>query len=479
MVKIFFILPPLLYSLLGKERKKSEKLSIGHYMVYRERNVDLGVGYLATVLEQNGHDVRILDCDIKGCSAESLRQIIRLENPDVIAINGTTETRFESFAAATISKDIFPDVPVVYGGIHATFTAQDTLGNIPAIDFIIRSEGEISTTEFVSALKNGRGLGSVKGLSFRKDKSIVHNPLAGPIKNLDSIPFPARHLFPLEEYKREFLDNATCNVQSVTPFLKKSDKTIANIVTSRGCPNSCFFCSNTKMWGKFPRFRSAINVVDEICFVMENSGIKDFAFMDDTFTLNRKHVLSIIKEIKSRKINITWRCNARVGTIDHELLSKMHSSGCRYIAFGIESGSEKILRGINKNITVRQVKDFIKILNEHNIFSRAMFMFGLPGETMEDVKKTIDLISYTKSKLPDIWVSFATLIFPGTQLESYAKTNKLLPEGFSWSKPYTQNPKIIGYDTTVPILVQPQMGEKELQGIQNKLFEMGIMSYLT
>ncbi|MBU4502370.1 MAG: B12-binding domain-containing radical SAM protein [Nanoarchaeota archaeon] len=472
-MKILFVLSPLLNTLVGNKQTR-DSLSVGHYMVYRERSIDLGVGYLAAVLEQEGHKVKIFDCDIEGVGSTGLKNIFRKENPDLVAISGATENRFESFKIADISKEILPDVPVIYGGIHATFTAEDTLKNIRSIDYIIRGEGEIPIVQFVSSLEK-RDLADVKNLSFRKEDKIIHNPLVKVISNLDDIPFPARHLFPLEKYKREFLDNVESG-QTVTPFLTKKDKTVTVMITSRGCPNKCVYCSNSAMRPDV-RFRSPNNVLDEIEEIIEKEKIHNFSFADDTLTLDRKHLKGIIDGIKSRKLDITWRCNLRVGSVDRDILNKMKKVGCGYVAYGIESGSQNVLKSIGKKITVQQAKDFTKLLSELDFFSRAFFMFGLPNETFEDAMETVNLIEHLKPVLPDMWLSFGTLIFPGTPLEVFAKQKGYLSSDFSWSKPYVNKVDLKGYNTTTPILIQPQLGCLELEKIQKVLIERGIVSF--
>lgn len=471
-MRILFIIPPLLNSFV-KKRKPSEFSSVGNFMVYRERNIDLGVGYLAAILEKEGYKIKIIDCDIEKISPKGLTNRIRFEKPDVVCISGVTENRFESFFIADLVKNVYPEISVIYGGIHATFTAEDTLKNVNSIDMIVRGEGELTIKEWIRAIKSSSPLNQIKGVSFRKDGNIIHNENRSWIKNLDKLPPPAIHLFPLEKYKRDFLEKSV-DVPKVTPFLTRTDKTILHMLTSRGCPHGCVFCSNSAMWGN-TRFRSAGNVLDEIESIIDKYHINNFSFVDDTFTLNKKHILELLDGIIARKLDITWRCNIRADTVNKLLLEKMKKAGCKYVTFGVESGSQKVLKHIGKNITIKQVKDLTKNLRKLDFTSRAFFMFGLPNETFDDALETIKLVFELKPLLSDIWISFATLIFPGTPLENFAKTKNYIPQNFSWSKPYKNNVDLRGYETNTPILLQPCMGNTELMKIQRILINKNLI----
>ena len=409
----------------------------------------LGIAYIGAFLEKYGYSVKLIDSPVEDIDIE---EIIKKYTPSFTLISGTTQKRFDSFMIAKIAKEVHPETITVYGGPHATFTAEDTLKHIPWIDIIVRGEGEHTALELIKAKTLSE---DILGISYRKYDRIYHNPDRPQINNLDELPFPAYHLLQMQDYEKKFLMGIYRNIEKDVPSI--------NMITTRGCPNKCTFCSGSAMWRKVKK-RSPENVVDEIQMLVDKYKIKGVNFVDSTLTLDKNHVLGICSEIKKRKLDIVWFCEARVDTVNKEILSIMKDSGCRYIQIGVESGSQKVLENINKKIKIKQVRDVVQWSNELGLPIRAGFMFGLPGETFEDAMETVNLIKELKKNNIDVGVNI-TNIFPGTEVEQYAFKNGYLPQDFSWSAPYYNEKN----KNNVPSLIQPQMGYSEFRKIMFKL----------
>lgn len=423
------------------------------FKVTKDPMPPLGLAMLAAMLEQENISVSIIDGALDKIDVEKIGDIVKDEQPAVIGVTGTTWNRFDSFETMRILKKELPDIPIIYGGPHATFATEDTLQNLPEVDIVVKGEGEYIFPKLVKAIFAGKDISTIDGIGFRKNGEIVINKNALPIADIDELPQPARHLLKIKEYNE-------------TLFGKKS----TTVMTSRGCPIECVYCSTSMLWGKSYRCRSPKLIGDEIESLIEKYGIEAVWFFDDTLTLRRNHVEGLISEIKSRNLDIIWYCEVRVNTVDKELLKAMYDAGCRYISFGVETGSPRILKTINKGITLPQVENVIDWCNELGIETKAFFMLGLPDETVEDAKMTIDLIKKYKNKVTTIALAGGTSILPGTRMEKWAKEKEYFPRDFSWVKPYynLQNPTI-GRDPRLPTLIQPQMGFNEIRNLNFEL----------
>lgn len=294
-------------------------------------------------------------------------------------------------------------------------------------------------------------MGRVKGLSFRnKNGQAIHNPSQEPIQDLDKLPMPARDLLPIDSYQQKI------------PLL---DKICTNLITSRGCPYNCVYCSTSEQWGHKIRHRSPKNVVDEIEYLMKTYKLDGVGFFDDVFTMDKNRVIAICQEIIRRKLNIYWWCEARANTIDREVVGWMKKSGCVHIAMAIESGSNRILKNIRKAITVEQGIEAAKIIKEAGIKLRVFFMHGLPGEEYEDIKKTVFLSRYLKHKIGvDEATQSLTVIYPGTELERLAKQIGTLPKNFSWAEYFEEKRSYPPLDTckNMPIFEQPNLTYEQI-----------------
>ncbi|MBI2042702.1 MAG: cobalamin B12-binding domain-containing protein [Candidatus Nealsonbacteria bacterium] len=406
----------------------------------------LGIAWLAAVLRSNGfNDVSLIESMANNYSNEDIIGLLKKNPPDLIGISFGTQIRFSAFDLIRSIKKEMPNISIVVGGPHPTLTAQDTLENLAEIDAVVKGEGEISFLNLVRAMEQGRDFFDVKGISFRDNKgNIVHNPRESAIQDLDALPLPARDLLPIEKYtQRTFLSKKRCT----------------NIMTSRGCPYYCVYCSTSEQWGHSIRHRSPLNVLDEIEYLFKTypffEGIR---FFDDVFTMDKKRVLAICDEIIRRKLNFVWECEARANTIDEEVAAAMKKAGCEFIDLGIESGSDKILKNIRKGITVEQAIRAAKVIKKAGIGMKAFFMHGLPGETYEDIKKTVFLSRYLFYELGvEGTTQGISVIYPGTEMEMLAKNSGNLPKDFSWAKPYKMDRSYppLSASPCMPIFEQP------------------------
>ena len=383
----------------------------------------LGLAWLAAVLEQDSISTSIIDALVERKDAETVANEVRKAGPDIVGIYCGTDMRRDAFNTAYSIRQACPDVTIVMGGPHVTFAAEDTLQNVPAVDIIVRGEGEETFRELVKALAAGNDLANTKGISFRDGEGIIHNPPRPFIENLDVLPIPARHLLPMNKYDFKI------------PF---SRVRATSVLSGRGCPIGCIYCSTSFMWGRRIRVRSPQNVVDEIERIVKEYDIRGIYFFDDTFTFYKKRTMAICEEIIERDLGLTWFCESRVDSVDDELFQKMKQAGCKIIAFGVESGSQRVLDIMKKKISVPQSVNAINLCNKAGMKSKSFFMYGLPEELPEDIEATLRLLYNLSS---DIKVMGSCKIRPGTELESIAREENVLPDGFSWAKDAELVPK--------------------------------------
>jgi radical SAM superfamily enzyme YgiQ (UPF0313 family) len=322
------------------------------------------------------------------------RDVLEDFKPDLIGISVYTVKIASALRVAQIVKDVNPDIPAVFGGPHPSVKSVESLKIAPCVDFVLRGEAEFSFTRLAETIETKGPLSDIKGLSFRKDGQIFHNPDTDFIEDLDRLPPPARDLL--------------INKGTYTP------EDMGLIMSGRGCPFECTFCSSAGVWGRKIRFRSIENVLDEIQQVKNAYGTVQFSFKDDIFTIKTNRVLEFCRLLKERNLTIKWDCNVRVNLIDESMLAQMKSAGCNGIKLGIESGSDRVLKDVmKKKITVTQIKKAAELIRKAGIHWTGYFMMGLPTETEQEMNQTLELMRNIK---PD----FASLSvyepLPGTQL---------------------------------------------------------------
>ncbi|MEM4599470.1 MAG: radical SAM protein [Candidatus Methanomethylicaceae archaeon] len=400
----------------------------------------LGLAYIAGVLEKEGYDVKIIDASALDISNEKLGLILKKESPDVIGVTSTTPTIYDAMKTIVTAKKYCPDSITVMGGYHITFLPEETMMECPELDIGVIGEGEATIIDLLKYLEGRKSISEVDGIIYRKEGKIIKNKPRKLIENLDEIPFPARHLLPLDRYT----------------ILGERHR-LGNVMTSRGCPFRCIFCSSSLFYGRRFRARSPKNVVDEIEELVYKYNIKSIEIVDDTFTINIKRAWEIAKEIINRGLDIWWACGARVDLVTKGLLKIFKKAGCEVIYYGIESGSEKVLKILKKGITLEQVKKAVKWAKEVSLEVVGSFIIGTPGETKEDVMKTI---KFAKDCDLDFAQFTAMTPYPGTEVYEIAKKEGLLLTK-DWSK----------YTTILPVMRTKELSEKEISSLIDKAYK--------
>lgn len=374
--------------------------------------IPLGISYIAGMLVKEGHEVDLIDGSFH--THEEIMDRVRNFHPSYIGISSTTFGWKGAVRIAGDVKKFHPQIHVSVGGPYP-IAKKEEIFNEPGseyIDSMCFTEGEYVTLEILERIQLGRDLSGVKGTIFRDDGgNIIVNEKRKPIENLDDLPFPARDLLgDLNKY--------------VSPPGTYKRLPMTTLLTSRGCSNLCIYCFQIYR-DRHIRYRSAENVVAEIEECINKYGIKEIKFIDDQFTGNYERVEKICSLIKEKKLDITWYASAIASSVDKALLQKMKDAGCWAVLFGAETGVQKNLDMIQKNITLDQVRNAVRWAKEVGIKPYTPFMFGIPGETYEDGLKTIEFAC----ELDSNYVDFNALTpFPGTTIynehEKYGEISK-------------------------------------------------------
>jgi len=357
----------------------------------------LNLSYVAAILKSSGHKVRLIDANALRLSKEEILERVKEFKPDIIAFTITTYMFYSVLKwAGYLKKNI--KAKTLMGGAHMALYPEETMSH-KEIDYGIIGEAEETLPELINSLETNKPLKNVKGICYQDGNKVIITKPRKLVKNLDNIPFPLRDQLPNNKY---------CSFVS-------NKKNFATMITARGCPFKCIYCEqgNTHY-----RMRSAENVVDEIEECYNKYKVREIDFFDPEFTINKKHVMSICKEIRRRGINITWSCRSRVDTIDDEMLKEMSKAGCYRIYYGIESGVPSILKTLKKGINLEVIRKNIALTKKNNIMTFGYFMIGSPGETKKTIKRTV---KFAKELNLDYAQFSKVSTLPGTELYELLK----------------------------------------------------------
>jgi radical SAM superfamily enzyme YgiQ (UPF0313 family) len=353
--------------------------------------VPMGLYYIGALLKKQRHHVEILNWYDAKDSEDAVKEALISKKPDVIGFSIVHANRWGGIDIARIAKQLFPDVPVVFGGIGATFLWEHLLTHFKEIDYIVRGEGEGPFAALISAIENGclqEAAPDIPGLALRTRHSIVKTADAPMIENLDDLPPPARYF------------------------------DFQHLSMTRGCPGRCTFCGSPEFWRRRVRFHSADYVVNQL-EMLAGRGVTYFYLSDDTFTLNAKRVIELCQKIIHRRLNFSWQAISKVSAVNDDMLYWMRKAGCTQISYGVESGSKKIRQQLCKDIRDDQIQQAFHRTVAHGILARAYFIYGAPGETWQTIEQTLDLIRRIK---PLSAIFYIMDLFPGTALyETYKK----------------------------------------------------------
>ena len=352
----------------------------------------IGLMYVAAALEKAGFEVQMLDNYLMKKSIGEIKQLVTNLNPQIVGITCGSATYARCVETARAIKEALPNCRIVVGGWHASYVPDSLLAN-PEIDYVIMGEGERAITQLATCITSGNepAASAIPGVACKRQEKNIKNPPKF-IENLDEIPYPARHLLPLELYDRtiEYLSVKPADVMSI----------------SRGCVFSCGFCETKKLWGNIYRAFSPQRVIDEIQDLQSKYGTKGLYFINDNFTLRKKETIELCNLMIKNKMDLEWVCDTRVDIVNQEVLEIMSKAGCKTIFFGVESGSQEILQRIGRNTTLEQIESAFSLCRKNGIQTACSFMLGVPDETLADMEKSL---KFAKKLDPD-WCQFNIFI---------------------------------------------------------------------
>ncbi|MBN2383431.1 radical SAM protein [bacterium] len=412
--------------MISQREFELQKKALYHFPLYH--------AYTAALLRAHGHEVRVMDAAVRQQDTTSFVSNLAELKPDLVIMEISTP----SFALDVITIEELRarlKVHLALIGSHATVFDRQILEQYHQVDTIIRGEFEETALDLANQLQSGSDPGAVAGITYRTANGEIRATRPRPyLTELDTLPYPARELYDWQRYHEP--------VYEALPWI--------TLVSSRGCPFRCIFCAWPQiMYGQGYRMRKADAVVDEIEYCLHQFQPGEFFFDDDTFTVQKKHVRCICRLILERKLEIRWSCMGRIDTVDVETLELMAGAGCTRIKFGIETGSETVMKNIRKKINLADVHQTVQCAQAAGIKVHGTFMIGLPGETRQTAQQTIDLA--LSLGLDTAQFSIATP-FPGTEFYRLAETNGWLLT-HDWSK----------YDgATGAVISYPHFSKKEI-----------------
>jgi len=367
---------------------------------YQNNFVPLGLAYIAATCEGNGCEVRIIDASAPYAdyTIADLVKEVEAFGPDLLGFSLTTAYVNYSYDLMRLAAKVCPAL-IVAGGPHATVLPHEALRS--GAHVVVRGEGEHTCLDIVGHLRGQMDLSEIAGISYLSPEGrIVDNPPRPLIDDLDSIRFPARHLF----RRADFVATPADSIRYST------------VITSRGCPGSCTYCASQATWGRRVRWRSAQNVVAEIRSLTGQYGLQKFTFYDDCFTANRKRTQELCRKLVEGAPGIQWNCITRVDMVDRDLLKTMKEAGCSHINFGIESGDPETLTRIGRKISLEEAKTALRLTREAGITSSLNFMHGFPWDKPETIRKTRHFIRQVAPLARNIVPAGILVPYPGTRI---------------------------------------------------------------
>lgn len=412
--------------------------------------IPLGLAYLCAYLKQKWFTVGCLDMAYEKYEENEFKQHLLKHQPKIVGISFTTHSRFQIVKIVKIIRQTLPCSHITLGGHHVTNAPVDAIRNID-VNSLILGDGEETFLQLALRLFDSNNKidekYSIAGLILKSKENVnLGNLLPEVLSNLDRYPWPDRDAFDTRKYNLVFPFGVSVNAHN-TEYL----------ITSRGCPYACRFCSTYLTHGKNRiRYRKIVNIVDEIEFLIKVRKCDGLYIYDDNFTLSVKRIKDFASEMKSRKIFIPFVCYGRVDSVSYDSFRLLRDVGLQSVSFGIESGSKKVLKYLNKNITNEQTINAIKICDVLGIVAKGTFIVGSPEESLYDFQQTLRLI-YKLKRIHRKFVANIGLsglfIYPGTGVFSDAIKNRVLPEGFSWFKEYPR----VRENVNVPIYFDPNI----------------------
>lgn len=400
----------------------------------------LNLAYLAAIAEGKGHTVRIIDGEAENIPLQKMVKETHKFKPDIIGITATTPFYHIAVELARQFKQGGNGVPIVIGGTHITMLKEKVFDR--SFDYAFIGESELSWPQFLNAYESGKDISDIKGILYRKGEAVIFSGMPDIVDDLDTLPPPARHLLKVEKYRLG------------TP---QGIKRFSTIMTSRGCPFQCIFCSS-KVFGYSVRRRSLQLVIDEMKTAINGFNIRHFYLLDDNITLDRKYMFDFCHAIQNQNLPITFEGGTRANLVDEEIISTMKKSGLVRIAFGLESADPKIRKIMKKEVPIEDYEKANKLVNKYKIETLNSAILGLPGETRQTAEKTLNYLQNSR-EVQLVNLTIATP-YPGTELYEMAKNKehglRLLSEDFSRYRRYGS-----------PVMEVNDLSAKDLLALQN------------
>jgi len=356
----------------------------------------LGIGYVAAILKREGYEVSVMDLTLIDVDYQDLKKKIVSMNPDIIGISALSYSYSQVKYLSKYLKKIIPS-KIILGG-HLAYYNYEIVLNRTSVDICVIGEGELT---IVDLIKNMNNIDSVKGIAYKEKNHVIVNKPRELIENLDIIPFPAYELFDLDKYIK--LDDVYLPKMSKNEIHKKM-----SLEAGRGCPFDCNFCSRTF---RSVRKRSIKSIVSEMEFLKERYGVDVFWYQDELLFSNKRYMIEFCKEMKSH--NFYWYGNARIDSVDEEIILKAKQSNCLEIAYGVESGSSKILKNMNKKITPEKIEKILSFTIKSKLHMDMGLIIGYPGENDQTIQETVDM--FKRIGYPGLKFRYITP-YPGSRL---------------------------------------------------------------
>jgi len=374
------------------------------------------LAYATGVLEEKGHEVRLVDAPAQGLDLKGTIEYARDLRPNLVVMDTSTPSIYNDVRVGELIKEALPESFMVLVGTHPSALPEETLKLNSKIDAVARGEYDYTILELAESLEDNSSLDSVDGLSFRNGEDIIHNKDRGLIEDVDKLPFLSR------VYRR--------HLKVKNYYFAAADYPVVQIITARGCPNKCFFCLYPQTFHsrKF-RPRSAEDVVEEFLYIKDSfPEVREIGLEDDTFTVSRKRTREICRLLIENKNRLKWYANVR-SDLDFETMSLMKEARCRLLVVGFESASQKVLDGMHKGLKLEQSIEFMKSAKKLGILVHGCIMVGNPGETRETMEESFNFV---KKVGCDSMQFYPLLVYPGTEAYEWAKDHGyLLTEDFS------------------------------------------------
>lgn len=400
----------------------------------------LGLGYIGAVLRERGHIVSARDLNVTGMNSAVVKRAIDLSEADVLGVSAHTETYPNALRIAKTAKEVDPNITVLLGGPHATVNDLAAAKN-DVVDFVVRGEGEQTIAELVDTITKGDSTEEVAGVTFERHGKTIQTPERAYIQDPTELPFPARDLFPLDLYEHP-----------------------GNMLFSRGgCPFGCHFCAVNSIWGDGSRrYRAVEDVLQEVKLLVDQYGVDQINFADDTFTLRRDRTKALLDGLESLETNhqFDFTCSTRVDLVDDALLKSLAEAGCSGVQFGVEAGSQTILDAIGKNISLTEAREAIETAVDLDMDVLASFMFPHPDDTAQTIHQQANFMREVKDTGAAISLAFTTP-YPGTVYDKYVQDGEIEVRSEDWDE----------YDAKHLMIDTKNLTFEELEDLRDELIE--------